>query len=192
MNPWWWIVVAVVVILFVLYLSMTAGRLDRLHKRVDTSLLSLHSHLLRRSASTLELATSGTLDPASSVLLADVAHRAQQVSQDQPADQWRSVETEVTAALLATLDDPDEIAEVASEQLGAALLADLADRCQRVALSRRFHNDAVQATRRQRSRPIVRIFRLAGRTPLPVTWEMDDTVPSGLRGGKAPFRGLAN
>jgi hypothetical protein len=192
MSPWLWIVVALVVVIGVLYLSMTAGRLDRLHKRVDTSLLSLHSHLLRRSASTLELSTSGALDPASSVLLADVAHRAQQASQDQPADQWRSVESELTAALLATLDDPDEVAEVSSEQPGAALLADLADRCQRVALSRRFHNDAVQSTRRQRARPIVRIFRLAGRTPLPVTWEMDDTVPSGLQSGNAPFRGLAH
>ena len=192
MSPWLWIVVAIIVVFAVLYLSMTAGRLDRLHKRVDTSLLSLHSHLLRRSASTLELATSGALDPASSVFLADVAHRAQEASQDQPADQWRGVESELTAALMATLDDPDEVAEIAASQPGAALLVDLADRCQRVSLSRRFHNDAVQATRRQRARPIVRIFRLAGRTPLPETWEMDDTVPSGLRGDSAPFRGLVN
>ncbi len=192
MSPWLWVGFVIVAILVTLYLSMTAGRLDRLHKRVDISLLSLHSHLLRRSSTALELSTSGALDPASSVLLADAAHRAQRASQDQPIGAWVAAESDLTAALVATLDDVDEVAEVCTEQWGAALLADLAERCQRVALSRRFHNDAVQATRRQRSRPVVRVFRLAGRTPLPQTWEMDDSVPTGLADEGAPFRGAVN
>lgn len=192
MNPWWWVLVIVLAVLLVLYLSMTAGRLDRLHKRVDTSLLSLHSQLLRRSATAIELSTSGALDPASSVLLADAAHRAQQASENESAGQWASAESDLTSALLATLTDPTEIAEVAAKQPAASFLADLADRCQRVALARRFHNDAVQATRRQRARPVVRIFRLAGRTSLPDTWEMDDSVPAGLTGADAPFRRLAD
>lgn len=192
MSPWLWIGLVIVAILITLYLSMTAGRLDRLHRKVDISLLSLHSHLLRRSATALELSTSGALDPASSVLLADAAHWAQQASQDEPTGAWVTAESDLTAALVATLDDVDEVSEVCKQEFGAALLADLADRCQRVALSRRFHNDAVQATRRQRSRPVVRVFRLAGRTRLPQTWEMDDSVPSGLRDEGAPFRGGAN
>jgi len=62
---WWWLVLVVVVVgLFGLYLSMTAGRLDALHKRIDTAELSLDAHLLRRSSVALELATSGLLDPA--------------------------------------------------------------------------------------------------------------------------------
>jgi hypothetical protein len=32
--------------------------------------------------------------------------------------------------------------------------------------------------RRQR---LVRLFRLAGHTPWPETWEMDDAMPEGLR-----------
>ena len=37
MGAWWWALVAFVVLLLVgLYLSMTAGRLDRLHRRIDT------------------------------------------------------------------------------------------------------------------------------------------------------------
>jgi uncharacterized protein YfaS (alpha-2-macroglobulin family) len=192
MSPWLWIALVLSALLITLYLSMTAGRLDRLHKRVDISLLSLHSHLLRRSATALELSTSGALDPASSVLVADAAHRAQRASQDQPTAAWVAAESDLTAALVATLDDVDEVAEVCTQELGSALLADLADRCQRVALSRRFHNDAVQATRRQRSRPVVRVFRLAGRTPLPQTWEMDDSVPLGLEDQGAPFRGPMN
>ena len=45
---WWWVVAAVIAIgLFGLYLSMTAGRLDALHKRIDTSRLSLVLELHR-------------------------------------------------------------------------------------------------------------------------------------------------
>jgi hypothetical protein len=70
------IVLAVVVIVFSLYLAMTAGRLDRLHRRIDMSRLALDAHLVRRSAAALELASSGLLDPAASVLVAEAAHAA--------------------------------------------------------------------------------------------------------------------
>ncbi|MSY17131.1 MAG: hypothetical protein F2675_04395, partial [Actinobacteria bacterium] len=49
---------------------MTAGRIDRLHQRIETSSLALDVHLLRRSSIALELATAGVLDPASSLLIA--------------------------------------------------------------------------------------------------------------------------
>ena len=71
---WWWVVAAVIAIgLFGLYLSMTAGRLDALHKRIDTSRLSLDAQLLRRSSVALELATSGGLDPAGAIVVAEAA-----------------------------------------------------------------------------------------------------------------------
>ena len=54
----WILLIALLVVLFGLYLSMTAGRLDRLHQRIDTSALGLDALLLRRSAVALELATS--------------------------------------------------------------------------------------------------------------------------------------
>ena len=77
MTGWILLGLLVVVILLVgFYLSMTAGRLDHLHRRIDTSRLALDAQLLRRSAVCQELASSQVLDPASSLLLADAAHRA--------------------------------------------------------------------------------------------------------------------
>ena len=60
------------------------------------------------------------------------------------------------------------------------MLDELAGACLRVQLARRFHNDAVRACRQVRRQRAVRWFRLAGRTPLPQTLEMDDTPPPGL------------
>ena len=46
----------------------------------------------------------------------------------------------------------------------------------RVQLARRFHNQAVTEVQRVRRKGTVRIFRLAGRAPLPETVEFDDEV----------------
>lgn len=181
---WTWISVLAVLILagLGLYLSSTAGRLDRLHKRIDTSRLSLDALLLRRSAISQELAASGVLDPASSMLVADAAHAARTAADGD--DQARArAESALTAALAAALGDPADAREVRSSPLGADLLDELAAACRRVELSRRFLNDAVRACRQVRRHRTARWFRLAGHTPLPLSWEMDDTVPAGLRPG---------
>jgi hypothetical protein len=172
-------VIAVVVLLaLLLYLSMTAGRLDHLHRRIDTSKLALDAQLLRRSAVCIELASSHLLDPASSVLLADAAHRAR-TSADLNADARALAESNLTAALVAALDAEDA-EEVRREPQGAEMLDELDAACRRVALSRRFLNDAVRACRQLRRQRMVRLFRLAGHTPWPDTWEMDDAMPAGL------------
>jgi hypothetical protein len=159
---------------------MTAGRLDHLHRRIDTSRLALDAQLLRRSAVCQELASSGVLDPASSLLLADAAHRAR-TSADLGPDDRALAESDLTAALLAALD-PEDIAEVQASPEGAEMLDELDAACRRVELSRRFLNDAVRACRQLRRQRMVRLFRLAGHTPWPETWEMDDSTPEGLPG----------
>ena len=161
-----------------LYLSMTAGRLDHLHRRIDTSHLALEAQLLRRSSVSAELAGSGLLDPATSMLLADAAHRARTASDLEP-DERALAESDLTAALMAALA-PEDIEEVRSEDGGAAMLAELDAACRRVQLSRRFLNDAVRACRQLRRQRMVRLFRLAGHTDWPETWEMDDSMPEGL------------
>ena len=143
---WWWVVAAVVAIaLFGLYLSMTAGRLDALHKRIDTSRLSLDAQLLRRSSVALELATSGVLDPAGAIVVAEAARDARTAAdEDSSATDRADAETALTQALCVTLD-AEEVAEVRSAPGGSELLAELAASAQRVQLSRRFLNDAVRA-----------------------------------------------
>lgn len=177
---WWWLLVGLVVLVLLgVYLSMTAGRLDRLHHRIDTSALTLDGHLLRRSATCLELAASGLLDPATSLVIVEAAHESRTAS-DRDDMERALVESNLTAALCAALDR-DEVAEVDTDPEGRALLDDLAASCRRVELSRRFHNDAVRACRQVRRQRLVRLFRLAGHAAWPETWEMDDTMPEGLR-----------
>jgi hypothetical protein len=180
MSGWW--VVALLVIVFLLllglYLSMTAGRLDHLHRRIDTSQLALEAQLLRRSSVCVELAGSHLLDPAASMLLADAAHCARTAA-DLGPDERALAESDLTAALLAALE-PEDVAEVRSAPGGAGMLDELDAACRRVQLSRRFLNDAVRACRQLRRQRMVRLFRLAGHTPWPETWEMDDSMPAAL------------
>ena len=178
---WWWVVAAVVAIaLFGLYLSMTAGRLDALHKRIDTSRLSLDAQLLRRSSVALELATSGVLDPAGAIVVAEAARDARTAADEDSSGTDRAdAETALTQALSVTLD-AEEVAEVRSAPGGSELLVELAASAQRVQLSRRFLNDAVRACAQLRRQRLVTTFRLAGHTEWPYPVEFDDTVPSAL------------
>ena len=178
---WWWLVLVVVIIgLFGLYLSMTAGRLDALHKRIDTSELSLDAQLLRRSSIALELATSGLLDPAGAIVLAEAAHAARTAAGgDASAHDRSAAESALTQALEATLDE-EEVAEVRVAPGGAELIEELAASARRVQLSRRFLNDAVRACSQLRRQRIVRTFRLAGHTPWPQAVELDDSIPEAL------------
>ncbi len=69
-----WTIIVLVVLALVLwgfYVSWRASRLDRLHNRVEAARTALDLALVRRAAAASELASSGLLDPATSLLLAD-------------------------------------------------------------------------------------------------------------------------
>jgi hypothetical protein len=53
-----------------------ASRIDRLHRKVAASYAMLETQLVRRATAAVELASSGVLDPVSSVLVADAAFAA--------------------------------------------------------------------------------------------------------------------
>lgn len=185
MTWWWWALIIALVVLVALYLSMTAGRLDALHRRVDAAQHALDVQLLQRSALALDLASSGLFDPATAVVLADSAHAARAAAVDDPVARGLA-ESDLTRVLVEVLPDEPEVAELRQamrdEQVRPSddMLDDLASTCVRVQLSRRFHNDAVRACRQVRRHRAVRWFRLAGHTPWPQTVEMDDTPPPGL------------
>ena len=172
---WVFIVVAVVAIIGV-YLSWTAGRLDRLHARVDGSRASLEAQLFRRSGVAIEVATSGLLDPATAILVADAANRARSA----PDDEREVAESDLSKALAAVFAEPEVVAELAAEPGANQLLSELGAACRRVEMARRFHNDTVASTRVLRSKRLVRWFRLAGYAKLPDMVELDDTQPAGL------------
>ncbi len=159
MEIWWALLaVAAVLLLFGAYASWTAGRLDRLHHRVEVARASLETELARRSAMVAELAGTGILDPASSLLLLDAAHRARTASLEEREQR----ESALTRAINATGTDVEPWAG----ELSLAM--------RRVQLARRFHNDIVVSTRDLRRRRLVSWFRLAGHAPMPSTIELED------------------
>jgi hypothetical protein len=169
-----WVVVAVVAaLLFAQYLSWTAGRMDRLHARIDAARSALDAQLVRRASVTTELATSGLLDPASSMLLASAAHEAREAT----PEERELAESNLSKALRAALAEPELYHALQGDRGGAYLLGELGAAMRRVAMARRFHNDAVRATRAVRRQRLVRMLRLAGRAPLPPTFEADDALP---------------
>ena len=106
-----WTITVLAVLAFVLwgfYVSWRASRLDRLHNRTEAARTALDLALVRRASAAAELASSGQLDPASSLLLADAVRRARQAD---PAERDLA-ESDLTRALRATLGDPEFRAEL--------------------------------------------------------------------------------
>ncbi|MFD5553476.1 MULTISPECIES: hypothetical protein [unclassified Streptomyces] len=169
-----WIVVALVAV--GLYLSWTAGRLDRLHTRIDSTRAALDAQLLRRASVAQELATSGVLDPAASIVLYEAAHEARQADEEH-----REVaESDLSQALRAVFGEAPQIEAVRAVPGGEEATGELARAVRMVPMARRFHNDAVRAARALRRHRKVRWFRLAGHAPFPLAFEMDDRPPAAL------------
>lgn len=183
MYIWFWVVFTVAVLALVAwYLSYSAARLDRLHSRVEGSVSALDAQLVRRAETSMELANSGLLDPASSMLLAEAAGSSLDASdaaevasevQEYGVDQERAaIETDLTMTLLALLTPQASVVDGVEQYAHRVRQAG-----ERVQLARRFHDDAVRDVRRVRGKPVVRLFRLAGRTHLPQMVQFDDRMP---------------
>ncbi|QBI55120.1 hypothetical protein [Streptomonospora litoralis] len=179
--PDWISAVALVVAALVLlsaYVSWRAGRLDRLHTRVETAHAALDAALLRRGAVVLELAASPALEPASAVLLGEAAAQARR-AHGEGRGARELAESNLSRALRAVVDEPgfaEELtrADGANEDVFSAVEA----AAKRVMLARRFYNDAVAGIREARSRRLVRLLRLAGSAPVPEFFDMDDEPPA--------------
>src|SRR5258707_14533729 len=106
------VVVATIAILGV-YISWRAGRLDRLHARVEAARAALDAALVRRSSVSGELAASGLLDPATSLLIAGAAHDARAAGGPN-----ERAESDLTRALRAALAQPGLRADLAARTGG--------------------------------------------------------------------------
>ncbi|QAY71137.1 hypothetical protein [Xylanimonas protaetiae] len=189
------VVVAVGVLGWLSWIS--ASRVDRLHRKVSASRIALDSQLVRRASAATDLAASGLLDPASSVIVADAAYAV--VDEDGPVtepgqalamaglgDDRERLESGLSATLREALDDAADVALLRAQEPGTALVANLAAAWYRAQLARRFHNEAVAQAQRARRHWYVRLLHLAGRAPWPRTVELDDQMPSGLGTSPAP------
>ncbi|MDF2806877.1 MAG: hypothetical protein K0S43_1823 [Cellulosimicrobium sp.] len=198
------VLVLVVAALVAWLLWVAASRLDRLHRKVMASRLALDAQLVRRASAAVDLAASGELDPASSILVAEAAHAVLDDDDDTSrlADQVPGLalaegprprrllggmaesralaESDLTATLRSALEDADDVAELRSGSAGDELLGTLSATWYRAQLARRFHNEAVAQAQRVRHKWWVRLFHLAGHAPMPATVELDDAAPDVL------------
>jgi len=160
-----WLVAVLVVALLAVYTSWTAGRLDRLHARVDAAWAGLDAALVRRAAAARAVELRLPDGPASDALevAAAAALEASPVNRE-------AVENALVAALRGALPllEADEASQPAREELRTAM--------NRVAFARSFHNSAVSDTQAQRRKRYPRALRLAGHRAMPQHFDIDDTV----------------
>ena len=207
----WTIVVLadLAVVLWSFYISWRASRLDRLHNRVEAARTALDLALVRRASAASELASSGLLDPATSLLLADAVRRARQAV----AGERDLAESDLTRALRATLIEsglreeieagagsgaaapgtagPRSVAAgtgsavttshgVTEDDDDAAELLDEVDKAaHQVFIARKFYNDVAGRTLEARRRPLARVLRLSGSAQQPEFFDMDDALAEG-------------
>ena len=145
-----------------------ATRLDRLHHRVETSWANLDSLLQRRAAIAIEIARSEISDPASSLLLTFAAHQAREAS----VKDRSQAETGLSGALGILLETSTAVQNLAEQDL----LRELTELNEKIKVAVALHVESVNRTQLIRSKWIIRTFRLAGRAPLPVTYEFEADV----------------
>ena len=140
------------VILVAVYITWTAGRLDRLHARVDAAWAALDAQLVRRSAAARALGIPAVTAAADASLGAAPEER-------------QEVENQLSRALRVAWPTVPE--GPARDELEAA--------ASRVALARSFHNGAVTNARGLRRNRLARLLHLAGHRAMPEFFDVDET-----------------
>jgi len=172
----WLLLLAGVVLFLVAWTAWTLARLRRLEARVHRAWIALDTQLQRRAGLAEELARNypATVGEDRAEYLALFAADARPA-----ADGDRELAENALGRELREL--PDDLRGVP-----AALRNDLAGTTTRVALARRFYNDAVRDTRELRGRRLPRILRLHASRPKPRYFDIDDRlelVSAGAGGG---------
>ncbi|WP_132993507.1 NUDIX hydrolase [Gordonia zhaorongruii] len=156
------VAIAVALLVWLVVLSATrASRMDRLNIRVDLARQALHTALDRRAVVARAIAAADPHDPLSPALTAAADHAE---GADQAARE--AAENRLSSVLGQT--DP--------ERRVPALTAELADAQIRVAMARRFYNDAVRDARALGGRRMVRWLHLAGHSVRPDFFEITERV----------------
>ena len=157
-------VAPLIILLIIWYLTFSATRLDRLHQRVETSWANLDAILQRRASLALELTHFPETDPAANLLLTSAAHHARAADISVRSE----AESSLTAALLL-LRQESWLVEKHPD-----LFEELDQITERLKVGISLHVEGVSAARARRSKLIYRIFRLAGKAPLPVKYAFED------------------
>ena len=142
-----WLAAALVVVVFLsLYSAWIAGRLDRMHRRLDAARAALDSQLRERAE--IARRTPALLDAADAALAVPRLDHEREQAENQ------------LSKALRTLTPTAQLNEVVTK----------------ASFARQFHNDAVRDALVLRRRWIVRLFHLAGHAPRPTFFEIDDAT----------------
>ncbi len=160
------VLVAFVVILFGWYLSFSASRLDRLHHRVETSWEHLDALLQRRAALALEISHQTDLDPATDLILTQSAY----VSREEAISNRNDAERSLSQSLKFLRESADS----GELSIFLPLLSELTTLTEKITLAVAIHLEAVNSVAKLRSRPIYRLFHLAGKAKLPKIYSFEE------------------
>jgi hypothetical protein len=150
------------------YLSFLASRLDALHHRVETSWAHLDALLQRRAALALEIAHSIAVDPATSLVLTAAAYEAREANIVERSD----AEIALSQSLRLLLADEVHM----PNGLEIELINSLNALSEKISVGITIHTEAVQSAQLLRSKLLFKIFRLAGRAPLPMRYSFEDDI----------------
>ena len=173
-----WIVLVIGLILFAIYLSNVAGRLDRLHLKVENARNALGRQLALRSAICSDIAGIEKLDSSLRNRLSNAIHASisEESLEVHTVNEWL-IESEVTKTLCELFDKTFDISKYPEHK---NLIQETAGATRRVQYALTFYNDAAKNAIKVRRRWIVRTFRLFGRASMPVVIDFDDQIPQGL------------
>ncbi|RBY89015.1 hypothetical protein DQ244_14675 [Blastococcus sp. TBT05-19] len=167
----WVLIAAGVLVLLAAWTGWTLTRLRRLDQRMRRAEAALEAQLRRRAGLAEELARNhpAALGERTAERLATAAAQARAAH---PGDR------ELAENALGR-----ELRELPADLPGVpnGLRTDLAGTLTRVALARRFYNDAVRDTRELRGRRFARWLRLHRSRPLPRYFDIDDRLGAGIR-----------
>jgi hypothetical protein len=166
LGTWLILLAAVLLALLLAWTAFTLTRLRRLAGRVRRAREVLNAVLLRRAELSAGLARDCAED-LGPLLAGDLAAAARGARAPSAGD--REAAENRLGRLLRRVPE-------------AVLTPELTDAGVRVALARRFYNDAVRDTRELRGRRLARVLRLHGRRPLPRYFDIDDGLDAVLTG----------
>ena len=173
-----WVLIASGLILFAIYLANVAGRLDRLHLKVENARNALDRQLALRSAICSDIAGLDLLDEKLRLRLANAIHASisEETLDVHTENEWK-IESEVTKSLGELFDKNFDINKYPHHK---NLIQEAAGATRRVQYALTFYNDAATSVIKVRKRWIVRSFRLFGRARMPVLLDLDVQIPHGL------------
>ena len=177
MSTQFWIVFVLIILIYAIYLSNVAGRLDRLHLKVENARHALDRQLALRTSICKEIIK---LSEVRKELISELENALRESIKEESlevhtVEEWE-IESRVSIALNNIFDDENTVKKIDDKKL----LAEIAAAIRRVTYALTFYNDAAKSAIKVRKRWTVRFFRLFGRAAMPEIISFQVQIPRGI------------